>query len=1587
MVATYQGSIRGVGNRIRMLGALLVVAVVWLAPSVARAQLGDLPPQQRAPRAREAMSAAQKQNREGNYELADRFYQDANTLKDQLSPSEQADLAAQMKQNTIALQSSRDGAAHLWQASELLEKGIIQDAGALVKTESTNQYLRPADKALLGQLSERLRKSGYALPGGPKTVVPDMSKEDYATIVKAARVALEHKELDVAEGLAKQAAKKSSSFSLNFWADSHTKVLNDVHAARLAMAAADVASRDQNKSGKTANTASNDKANGGRPVSKETLEARMLLTQGQDALNRNDFLTARTCAEAAKAKAKADPGIVWESQTPDQLLAEIQRRQAMPVTANDAKGKAPAVFAVDATNARQVLKEARSQFAKGQLEDANRLCEQVAAAKVSWGWTEDNPDKLRNEINAARQKADKAESVKLLAEARRLMAAGNFQDARAKAWTAKQLHGPYAITEVGDRPDRVLAEIEAAEAHGKRPSGDKISQSAVAQGGSVSGMAALPKAPTPADGMPASSNAMLAKQRAQGLLVEAHTALNQGNLEVAMAKGTEARTIAAEGSPGGACFAVNEETPSLFLLNVAVEAKKRIGGLVLAADDTCKSAVADAASLKKAADSLAEARRLSIAFQLDPAPVEVKLGVVQGRLGMPNELVQVSSQELVTDNQGLKMLHDAQEEMRAGRTKEARRLAEMAFDAKYGVQKQAEMALRAIDIEEWEQKRLDADRAFVAAMEKIGVKDYLKAQEILAKIDQRLLSDANRLRMREIAYMPEMSPQLPPAPIQLTGGQIPVPGTGQATASDLGQAAPLTSNSPDFNAYKMMSAVELDKWTKESISAQKVASDKAKGGDFEGAIEVMRNYAANLESSRLEPDQVAALRKVPDRYIQQYQQMKQQKQLHDTRNPQDNGYAREAQRQLHQQELDAQVSKLLDEYGQLMRDHKWKEAAAVINHAGDIEPENVAVQEAKWIANIKWQQQENDEIDKNWRDQYRQNNTIDPGPPVSMTRPMRMDPNRMDAMQQRTGVGNGIGYPLHDPLEQRIAQALTERMITLSLTNVPLQTAIEQVRALVGDINIVWNRAAIEQAGIHLDKPVTQNFTNINLRSAMNILLQDAGLVHVIRNQCITVTTEADSLGKLKTMTYSVADLVIPIESKRSPWIDLDYARVQRAINDQLYPNGSPYGSAYTGVHSLPNGSPVGSPSGINTLAGQPPKPDKDPNQTMEDLLKDLITNTVDPKSWNKNGGPGNINYYPLGMALVVSATEDIQEQIQDLLQALRKLQDLEVAIEMRLVSVSESFYERIGVNFQVNVPTNNNPSTVQTLLSGVFNSAGQINSVPKGIVSGLTPAGTFTPDLGIPINTSSYSFSLPPFGGYPGTLGADGGISMGLAFLSDIQVYMLLDAAQGDRRTNTMQAPKITVFNGQTAFINVGDELEFLEQITVNQVNGQTVFTPQQNRTLYGVVMSVTPVVSADRRFVRLNLTPNLRNLISASVPLLPVQQIVPQLFYDNISPPQPVVFQLFFQQPSASTISMNTTVVVPDGGTVLMGGLKTLVEGRNEYGPPILSKIPYLSRLFKNTAYGREAQSLMIMVTARIIINEEEEKEFLGEYQRIPR
>lgn len=73
--------------------------------------------------------------------------------------------------------------------------------------------------------------------------------------------------------------------------------------------------------------------------------------------------------------------------------------------------------------------------------------------------------------------------------------------------------------------------------------------------------------------------------------------------------------------------------------------------------------------------------------------------------------------------------------------------------------------------------------------------------------------------------------------------------------------------------------------------------------------------------------------------------------------------------------------------------------------------------------------------------------------------------------------------------------------------------------------------------------------------------------------------------------------------------------------------------------------------------------------------------------------------------------------------------------------------------------------------------------------------------------------------------------------------------------------------------------------------------------------------------------------------------------------------------QVPNLSTQSLKNTVIVPNGGTVLLGGLITERDTKNQSGLPFLVRIPLLKYLFGNTTKNKERDELLIFVQPKII------------------
>ncbi|HMQ16938.1 MAG TPA: hypothetical protein PKC49_13280, partial [Phycisphaerae bacterium] len=183
------------------------------------------------------------------------------------------------------------------------------------------------------------------------------------------------------------------------------------------------------------------------------------------------------------------------------------------------------------------------------------------------------------------------------------------------------------------------------------------------------------------------------------------------------------------------------------------------------------------------------------------------------------------------------------------------------------------------------------------------------------------------------------------------------------------------------------------------------------------------------------------------------------------------------------------------------------------------------------------------------------------------------------------------------------------------------------------------------------------------------------------------------------------------------------------------------------------------------------------------------------------------------------------------------------------------------------------------------------------------------------------------------------------------------------NRRSSIVQAPRLMMFNGQRAFVAIQRTRSYVSSLTPAVAEGAVGVTPVQAQVASGTVLDVEGTISADRRYVTLTVQTSL-----AEEPSFERFQI--QSGSGN-SPGQ------FIQLPDQQTRLIRTTVSVPDGGTVLLGGLKQSGEVEVEAGVPILSKIPILKRAFTNVTTVKDTQTLLILLKAKILIQKEAEED----------
>jgi general secretion pathway protein D len=70
-----------------------------------------------------------------------------------------------------------------------------------------------------------------------------------------------------------------------------------------------------------------------------------------------------------------------------------------------------------------------------------------------------------------------------------------------------------------------------------------------------------------------------------------------------------------------------------------------------------------------------------------------------------------------------------------------------------------------------------------------------------------------------------------------------------------------------------------------------------------------------------------------------------------------------------------------------------------------------------------------------------------------------------------------------------------------------------------------------------------------------------------------------------------------------------------------------------------------------------------------------------------------------------------------------------------------------------------------------------------------------------------------------------------------------------------------------------------------------------------------------------------------------------------------------------------LRTTATIPDGATLMLGGLKRSIEQNQESGVPFLSDIPILGGAFSRQGEYTSKRKLIILMKASIVVPEENE------------
>jgi type IV pilus assembly protein PilQ len=289
---------------------------------------------------------------------------------------------------------------------------------------------------------------------------------------------------------------------------------------------------------------------------------------------------------------------------------------------------------------------------------------------------------------------------------------------------------------------------------------------------------------------------------------------------------------------------------------------------------------------------------------------------------------------------------------------------------------------------------------------------------------------------------------------------------------------------------------------------------------------------------------------------------------------------------------------------------------------------------------------------------------------------------------------------------------------------------------------------------------------------------------------------------------------------------------------------------------------------------------------------------------------------------LIITDVKDNIDAIRQLVVLLDQPEP-QVEIETRIVIASKSFSRDLGVQLNALAINNSTGGTAGFGTAAGSPLAGSTAGVANTI--GLRPAG-------IPQGIVNPSGAL-------GANLANTVIGLTTGMIGTAQISALITAAESRGTARTVATPRVTALNNRKAEISSGQQIP--------------VTTPQTGAGgTGGVLVFTTTFISVP---LRLEVTPQITD----------AGTVVLHVIAENNSVNTAIAIN---GTPGIDTQRMETEVLVPNGGTTIVGGVLGDQETETQNRTPGVASLPIIGNLFKRKGVSRQSSEILFFITPRI-------------------